>query len=198
MTEPEETETVVPQKRFSRADLAKFAREGEAIYVQNTLKTIAVLAVPVEGVTEPVEFGPIGDPLGEDVQELPSVYLKNAQFRRQLNLGTYKIVGADDDEVLEAAAAQQRAYQMREDAKGGNDQFITAQQPRAFSGQQCLAQEGKFQCSEYAIFGQNNRDVPPLCSKHAHLRAQFAPEETGEFKDGKPVVNWIRVSLLGR
>jgi hypothetical protein len=74
--------------------------------------------------------------------------------------------------------------------------MIDRQQPKAFSGTQCLEQEGRSRCSEFAI-RTNNSERPPLCQKHAHLASQYTPEETGEFKDLKPVVRWNKVRIQG-
>lgn len=186
------------RKPVRTEDLTKYAVEGSAIYVQNTLPTISMLVIRVDGAEEESEFGPAGSPNGSDVMELPSVYLKNAQFRKQLKLGIFKIVDADDPNVVSAFENQQKAWEAQQQAKAESDKYIDAQQPRAFSGVQCLAQEGRNQCSEFAIYAQNTRERPPLCQKHSHLSGQFTPEETGTFTDGKPDIRWNRVSILGR
>lgn len=181
---------VVPAVRSS--DLTKLAREDEAITVQNNEPTI-VIFVP-EGSSDPLQWGPKGDPFGEDIMELPSTILRSAQFRKQLVRGLLSIVDADEPAVLHAVLAQQQAWQAKNSAREETDHLIAQQQPKAYSGHQCIAQEGRQSCSEFAISSQNSREKPPLCSKHAHLASQYVPEENGQFQDGKPVVQWNRVS----
>lgn len=175
--------------------LDSFAREGETITVHNKLDTITVFTHKVDGEDEPIEWQANGSPTGEDYQELDSKLLKNAKFRKALQRGVFEIVEADDPEVLDAWDAQKRAWDAQRQAKEEADRLVAMQQPRAYSGNQCLAQEGRLQCPEFAISSKNTNEKPPLCSKHAHLAHQFAPEETGKFVDGKPEVNWVRVQL---
>lgn len=190
----EETTPRVPRVSSDR-ELTKLARENEIIVVRNTQPNIVVF-VPDSSSQDKIELAAKGDPKGEDVVELPSEILKNAQFRKILMHKIIEIIDADSDEVLDAVEAQQRAWAARTSAREETDQMISAQQPRAYSGTQCLAQEGRAQCSEFAISSQNTREKPPLCSKHAHLASQFVPEENGQFQDGKPVVQWNRVSTF--
>jgi hypothetical protein len=111
-----------------------------------------------------------------------------------------KVVDADDPDVLDAIEAQKAAVRSQRQAAEEADRFVEAQQPKSFSGLQCLAQEGRHQCTEYALTSSATalRERPPLCQKHHHQASQFVPEETGTFKDGKPEVRWTRVSIQGR
>lgn len=174
--------------------LDQFAREGETITVHNKMSTITVFTRKVDGVDEPIEWAPNGSPTGEDYQEIDSVLLKNSKFRKALQRDILEIADADDEEVLEAWDAQKRAWDAQNQAKAEADRMVSMQQPRAYSGNQCLAQEGRAQCSEFAITSKTS-ERPPLCSKHSHLSHQFAPEETGKFVDGKPEISWVRVQL---
>jgi hypothetical protein len=179
--------------------LTKLARENEAIHVRNTLSTISIFVAKIDGEEQISEFGPLGDPEGNDVMELPSLYLKNAQFRKQLQRGIYEIIDADDPDVLEAVAAQKASWDASQAAKETNDALIDRQQPRAFTGVPCIAQEGRQSCSEFALSAKaNNSERPPLCSKHTFLAPQYTPEETGKFIDNKPEVHWNRIQLTGR
>jgi hypothetical protein len=193
-----DTEKAAPRRPRTQVNLTDFAREGEALYVQNQLSTIAVLVIRANGQDDISEFGPKDTADGTDVMELPATYLKNAQFRRQLQLGIFKIIEADDPQVLDAFDNQQKSWEAQQVAKNESDRFLEAQQPRSFSGEQCLGQDGPHQCAEYAIYSTNTRERPPLCQKHSHLASQFTPEETGQFKDGKPVIRWNRVTISGR
>jgi hypothetical protein len=175
-------------------DLTKLAREDESIVVRNKMNTISVLVLRIGGNEEISEFGPLNDPKGEDVMELPSLYLKNAQFRKQLQKGIYEIIEADDPEVLEAMQAQLSAWEASQSAKHENDALIERQAVKAFSGVQCIAQEGRGTCAEFAI-SSNINEKPPLCSKHSYLGGQYISEETGKFNNGKPEVQWSRISL---
>lgn len=186
-----------PRKPVRTVELAKLANENESIIVQNTLRTISVLVIKVDGAEEESNFAASGDPNGGDVMELPSLYLRNAQFRKQLQLGIFKIVEADNPEVLGAFDNQQKAWEAAQIAAQESDRFIEAQAVRAFSGIQCLAQEGRKQCTEFAIYAQNHRERPPLCQKHMHLAGQFTPEETGTFTGGKPDIAWSRIVIQG-
>lgn len=174
--------------------LDRYAREGETITVRNNESTITVFVAKIDGDEEPIEWGAHGSPIGDDVQEVSAVLLKNAKFRKALQRGIFDIVEADDEEVLDAFAAQKSAWKAQRAAKEEADRLVAMQQPRAYSGSQCLAQEGRLQCPEFAISSKAS-EKPPLCSKHAHLSHQFTPEETGKFVDGKPEVNWVHVKL---
>jgi hypothetical protein len=188
-----------PKVQAAAIDLTKLAREDEAIHVRNTLSTITVLVVRISNNDEISEFGPSGDPEGNDVMELPSLYLKNAQFRKQLQRGIFEIIDADDPAVLEAMDAQKAAWEATQNAKHENDAIIDRQQVKAFSGIQCIAQEGRLQCAEFAISAKaNNNEKPPLCTRHAHLASQYVSEETGKFIDNKPEVHWTRIQLQSR
>lgn len=177
--------------------LDRLAADGETITVRNNLDTITVFVSKVDGEDTPLEFAAHGDSGGEDYQELPSSYLRNAKFRKALQREILEIVEADNEAVLEAWGAQKSAWRAQRAAKEEADRLVAIQQPRAYSGAQCLAQEGRTQCVEFAISSKAS-ERPPLCSKHAHLSGQFAPEETGKFIDGKPEVSWVRVELQGR
>jgi hypothetical protein len=196
MTEATETQPRRPQRQ---QDLSSFARDDVALTVKNSLDTITVFTMTIGGVTEVCEFAASGDANGGDIMEVPGTYLRNANFRKALQNDILVIADADDPGVLDAVEAQKAAFRAQRQAKEETDRFIQAQQPRAFSGVQCLAQEGRSQCPEYAIYSANaSRERPPLCQKHAHLASQFTPEELGTFTDGKPDIHWTRVTILGR
>lgn len=189
---PVATTKAAPRKPIVQP-IEQLANNDEAIHVRNTLSNIAVLTLNIAGNQEISEFAAKGDAQGQDVMELPSTYLKNAQFRNQLQKGIFEIIDADNPAVLSAFQAQRDSWKAQQAAKEESDRFIEMQQPRAFSGHQCLAQEGKSQCTEFAISANNNRERPPLCSKHAHLASQYVAEENGQFQDNKPVIDWVRV-----
>lgn len=191
-------EKPAPRRPVRQADLTQFARENESIHVQNTASTITVFTARVEGADEVSEFAASGDPSGNDVMELPSTYLKLARFREALRKGILKIVDGDDPAVVDAYENQQNAYEAQQQTKAESERLIAAQPIRAFSGVQCLAQDGRNQCAEFAVYAQNTRERPPLCQKHAHLASQFTPEETGTFTDGQADVRWNQVALIGR
>ncbi len=181
------------------SDLTAFARDNEAIHVRNTMDMIAVFTMKVDGADEVSEFGPANDPKGDDIMELPSSYLKNAQFRKQLQRGVFEIIDGDDPAVVEAFSSQKRVWEASQAAKSEADHLVDRNQVRAFSGLNCIAQEGRGTCPEFAISAsKNNREKPPLCSKHAHLSSQYTPEETGKFVEGKPEIQWNRVQIQGR
>lgn len=183
-----------PEKRV---DLKQIVNENSSIQVSNQLNSIVIFTLKVDGGVEESEFKAQGDPNGEDIMELPSTYLLNARFKDALNKGILKIEEADDEAVLEAYQAQKRAWDAQQQIKQENDRLIDTQQPRAFSGHQCLAQEGRGQCPDFAVYANNN-ERPPLCQKHAYLATQFVPEETGTFTGGKADIEWRRVTTLGR
>jgi len=182
---------VVPQ-------LDSLATQHEAIHVRNTLSNIAVLTLRVNGNDEISEFAAKNDPEGGDVMELPASYLRVAQFRNQLKKGIFEIIDGDNPEVVAAFQAQKNAWDAQQAMKDESDRVLDTQQPKSFSGVQCLAQEGRNQCSEFAVYATNYRERPPLCSKHAYLASQFVAEENGKFINGKPEIEWVRVSILGR
>lgn len=194
MTEP----TSKPRKPVIQKapDLTRLAREGETITVRNLLNTITVLVIKVAGNEEISEFAAHGDPNGGDFMELPSTYLKNPQFRKSMQQEIYDIVDADDPEVIGAVVAQRASWKAAQSMRDEAERMVQSQAPRAFSGTQCLAQDGRSQCAEFAISSKTSERAP-LCTRHSHLAHQYAPEETGKFIDGKPEVAWHRVKLFG-
>jgi hypothetical protein len=158
------------------------------------MDTISVFVIRQDGNEEISEFQPKGSADGSDIMELPSTYLKNAQFRKQLQKGIYEIIDADDPDVIDAIDAQKRAWEDQLAAKSENDILVARQQPQAFSGEECIAQEGRGQCTRFAIKANSN-EKPPLCSTHLHLASQYTPEETGRFLNGKPEVRWNRIQV---
>lgn len=179
---------------MSKTKLDSFAREGETITVRNLQSNITVFVRKINGQDDPIEWDAKGSPSGEDYQEVDSLLLKDAKFRTALKREILEIVDAEDDQVLDAWAAQKSAWDSQNQAKAEADRMVSLQQPRAYSGNQCLAQEGRSQCAEFAITSKTS-ERPPLCSKHSHLSHQFTPEETGKFVDGKPEMNWVRVQM---
>jgi hypothetical protein len=178
--------------------LDALANQNEAIHVRNTLSNIVSLTLRIRGNDEISEFAAKDDPKGGDVMELPSSYLKIAQFRNQLKKGIFEIIDGDNPAVVSAFQAQRDAWHAQQAVKDESDRFVDAQQPKSFSGVQCLGQEGRNQCTEFAVYATNYRDRPPLCSKHSYLSPQFVAEENGKFTNGKPDISWARVSILGR
>ena len=187
-----------PRRPVRKQDLKSLVSESTSITVSNQLTNIVCFNYRVDGGTDECEFQAKGDSNGDDTMELPSTILLNAKFRDAVSKGILKIVEADDPDVIEAFEAKNKAWAAQQEAKKQSDMFIESQQPKAFSGRQCLAQEGRGQCVEYAIYSTNSNERPPLCQKHAHLASQFVPEETGTFTNNKPDVEWRRVTTLGR
>jgi hypothetical protein len=178
-------------------ELESLANANETIHVRNTTDGIAVFTLRVNGNDEISEFAAKGDPEGNDVMALPSSYLKNGQFQKQLKKEIFEIIDADNADVVIAFQAQKDAWKAQQATKAESDRLVEQNAPKAFAGRQCLANDNGRQCSEYAVFAANNyRERPPLCSKHSHLSAQFIAEETGQFKDNKPIIDWVRVSQV--
>lgn len=178
-------------------ELQNLTDPNESITVRNTRDTISVFVMRVDGANEISEFGPLGNEEGKDIMELPSRYLKNADFRKAIRAGVYEIIEADNPAVVEAYQAQQRSSLAKLESQQENSSMVLAQsEVLAFSGVQCIEQEGRLQCSKFAI-RSNNSERPPLCSEHAYLSSQYVSEETGKFDKGKPVMHWTKV-LLGR
>jgi len=196
MTTKEQAPKPAPRRPTVERSLSSLAREDVDIQVQNQLNSITVFTRKNGGDVEVLEFQPKDDPNGEDIYQVSSEYLRLPRFLDALKKGILKIVDADDPAVVEAADKQRAAWDAQQTAKNESDQFIDSQQVKAFSGKQCLAQEGRLRCSEFALFASNNSERPPLCQKHAYLAGQFVPEETGKFTNGKPEVEWRQVGIV--
>jgi hypothetical protein len=181
--------------RVRTSDLTKLAEAGGFITVQNNQASITLFVLETDH-TNSVEWAPKGDRTGNDILELPTEYLKSQKFIQALKRGIFSIIDADDPTVLTALDAQQASWEARKNQDLTDQAIIHNQNVRAFSGIQCIAPDGRQPCSEFAI-QSSNKEKPPLCSKHAHLASTYIPEETGDFKDGDPVIRWNRI-LTGR
>jgi hypothetical protein len=149
-----------------------------------------------------IEWAGDGDPSGNDVQQVPIAVLGHVQFMRHLQKGIFTVEGGSDV-ATEFIARQSAAWQAR---RGAEDAAIRA----------TIVEEAKNDIVVLACVGPSGRggkgicgadvtvreiqrnDAPPLCSKHADLKAQYVPEHTEELIEGEAVVKWVRTTLAPR
>lgn len=186
---------VLSEERTTLSSLKRLAREGESLTVRNPNKNILVFTPSVQSPNDYTTWEAVGDPQGEDIQEIPASFLANSKFSAAILKGVLEIIDADDPAILDAIEAQRNSWQAKQQLRSDSDRMIESQQVKAYSGKQCIAQEGRGTCSEFSISSGNNNERPPLCSKHAHLGHEYLPEETGKFVEGKPEVRWTKPSL---
>lgn len=183
-------------KLIPRESLTELASQAEYIHVRNTLPNIAVFTRVNQGNLEISEFGPKGDPEGNDVMQLSASYLRDASFSKQLQKGIFEIIDADNPAVVAAFEAQRAAWATQQAQKEQTDAISAAHRPKNVSGTDCIAVDGSAPCSEKAVYATNYRERPPLCQRHQFLQPQYVGEETGRFVNGRPEMQWSRVSTF--
>ena len=174
------------------SDLTRLAREGESITVRNTQKGLAVFTNDL-GTQDQTEWQGTGDPEGRDILEIPATYLRNANFRRMLNLGVFVIEDADNPEVLRAAEAQRGAWTARNRHNEQVDSISIHQQPQSSAGRYVIDDKGK------SIYTEAPTSIRTLGDKIPQGAGPgWVMTETGNFIDGKAEVIWSQPQITGR
>jgi hypothetical protein len=171
----------------------------EVVWVRNTQPGPTVFTDNMTKVQ--IEWAGAGDPSGNDLQQVPGTVVNHVQFMRHLQKGIFAVEGATP-EVEAIIARQTGAYrQRRADADAAIRATIVEETHNDIIVVSCVgpSTRGKGQCNEEVTVREKQRnEAPPLCSKHADLKAQFVPESTEELIDGEPVMKWVRTTLAPR
>lgn len=138
-----------------------------------------------------------GDPDGLDIQPVTAELMNNVTFRQSLARGIY--VEVDDQDEIDAAIAQHRdEWHNREERQANAGQeAIEMVQDNDFLMLTCIGPAGHSGnlCGEpVSVKSKLRNDTPPLCKAHKPLTGQFVTQETGIIKDGKPEIEWIRIT----
>jgi hypothetical protein len=146
---------------------------GSSVMVQNQMHGPTVIAADAKRSYE-ITFAGVGDPSGDDVQEIPEELLRTKQFRDALRKGIFTVIEGDDHPVVVAAMARQTdrfkeriaadELSAREvlDAVADNDLVIVnCIGPGTRSGAVC----GEM----VPVKDKEQAGRPPLCDRHQHL-----------------------------
>lgn len=77
------------------------------VAVRNLKATVTTFNDPSAKIT--IEWGPLSDRLGNDVQVVPDIVLEHPSFLRAVGLGIFEVV-EDDDAIKESVAKQAARY----------------------------------------------------------------------------------------
>jgi hypothetical protein len=159
---------------------------------------VVVLSSDPKG-TEFVEWQPVGDPMGGDVQIVPEVIARSAQFAKLVGKGIIDLIGADED--YKAAMDKQReAFEKRLSgaAAQANATLLQTNDNDMLSiscmGPDSRGTDGK--CgTAVPVRAKTQHDKPVLCSNHEDLIGQFILTEKQE--PGQPEVTkvWSRMQM---
>jgi hypothetical protein len=152
--------------------------------------------------TSVVEWKGAGDPMGEDLQQVPADFIEHVQFQRALTRGIFEIEDAPE-EILRIAELHRADWDVRQEQQRAATQASIDQAPQNdMLMVACIGPAGKGKgetCGVQVPVRQRARnESPPLCGLHKALGPQYVTEETTKFVDGKPEVKWIRMSLGAR
>src|SRR4051812_10326706 len=147
--------------KIPEQNLQNLANQNEYIHVRNTLPNRAIFTRVHNGNLEISEFGPKGDPEGEDVMQLSASYLRDAAFSKQLQKGIFEIIDADNPAVIDAFNAQRASWATQQAQKEQADMITQAHLPKNVSGTDCIATDGTAPCTERAVYATNYRERPP-------------------------------------
>jgi hypothetical protein len=170
-----------------------------AIVARNRMDGVTVLASDVKG-SHSVEWAALGDPSGDDIQFIPNEVLESVAFRRAVSRGIVEIMEDESDpDVVGALAAQVAAFKRRQEG-AKEDVQVTIDRPTSRDSLSvfCVGPDsrGIGKCGQaVAVPEKQLKDVPPLCTQHKHLAAQFVPEVVNGAEDK---VEWVHVTLGAR
>jgi hypothetical protein len=150
---------------------------------------------------ESVEWGGKGDPMHNDVQQVPEAFLENVNFRRAVNRGILEIVEAEP-EILAKFESQSEMWRKRieqeeEQAKLSLNEVAN----RDIVQVSCIGPDsrGTGQCANPVPVAELQKgDAPPLCGSHRHLIDQFVLTESAtevEADGFTPKKVWTRVVI---
>jgi hypothetical protein len=176
--------------------LSRLASEGEIIAVRNTQPGITVFSDPQLNHT--TEWAGDGDLNGGHIREVPAIYLRNPEFRQNLQRGIFVIEEAPEA-LAEAIQAQQAEWASRQQAKADSAKTLERMADRTVGrGKTCIAPKGKDLCGNITLaMGAKADERPPLCPEHSHMVNEFVAVATGQIKDGKEEMGWRRAKFAG-
>jgi hypothetical protein len=152
--------------------------------------------------SEHIEWDGAGDAAGGDVQPVPRSFLDSVQFRRVSTRGI--LVIEDSPDVIDTTfAAHKAAWDQRLDAQRHAGEESIDEAPNNDSVvRTCLGPSGRGPnqaCgADVPIKAAKLAEVPPLCTFHEHMAAQFVSSEGERIVEGKPEIVWTRVQIDGR
>lgn len=146
-----------------------------------------------------VEWQGAGDPNGLDIQAVPPNFLDNVQFRKAMITGILEKV-SEKDLIASAENSHREEWEARQDkARNASSAVIDRPQDEDIVVLSCIGPKGKTGdlCGEQVSIKSKARfEKPPLCPKHAALKNQYIPEETGAMNGSQPEIRWSR-PLMG-
>lgn len=176
------------------------------VIARNTKAQPVVLSSDPKG-TEFVEWAPLDDPTGNDVQIIPEVIARSAQFARLLQKGIVEIVQADDS-YMEAVNKQRAAFDARlAGPKASAEQSMVRETQNNLVSTRCIGPDarGTGQCVNHLPVRAKNKDErPPLCSTHESLAPQYisyeeeVPVSEQNENQGPTRKKWSRSTITDR
>jgi hypothetical protein len=133
-----------------------------------------------------------GNPLGEDIQDVPEALLKNAGFNRALRKGIFEVIqdqstidrylSAQGDNYTHQRQVESQAVAATLEASNRDQDWIPVK--CLVSGEEIMMREGDL------------AERPPLADRYADRASEFVAQETGEINPitGKSRVRWVRTT----
>lgn len=149
-----------------------------------------------------VEWAGAGDPMGGDLQPVPSSFLENVQFHRMTTRGIFVVESGE--EIIDETLAKHRAeWESRIEQQRTASRDAIDQLPQNDSViKKCIGPSGKGPSQlcgqDVPIKAAKVAETPPLCPLHAQLVGQFLAQEGERIVDGKPEVIWARIRQTSR
>jgi hypothetical protein len=168
------------------------------VVARNLMDGVTILSSDIKG-THQVEWGALNDPDGNDVQYIPMEIAESVGFRKAISRGVIEIVEEDSDKTitdaitLQVQAFRRRQAGAREDIQSTLDRPANNDSIMLFCvGPDTRGNNGK--CGQpVAVPEKKKNDVPPLCTQHRPLAAQYVPESATV--NGEATTVWTRVTL---
>ena len=149
---------------------------------------------------EAVEWAGAGDPMQDDLQQVPEHFLEDVNFMKAVNRGILVVENADDPEIAAKFQQQSAAWAKLRDEKAQRAQATVEQEENNdLLMVPCVgpATRGTGECGQGVPLAEKQRkERAPLCPTHTHLAPQYVmSEHPSEFEaDGHtPKVIWSRV-----
>lgn len=174
------------------------------VLVRNTKSgptTFSDLHQPNGGQIE-VRWAGAGDPMGEDIQQVPDALMENIPFLNALDRGALQVVPPEELAQAQAARATGTAARRAADAQTSATVMDTVV-PEVLNEAVMLGcigpnNRGLGTCDVQVPVPMSARDTtPPLCASHASLAGMCVPSEhpTQRNEDGTPVTVWQYMGL---
>lgn len=173
---------------------------GSVVAIRNNVRGITTFSDPK--FEQVVKWEAIGDPNGEDIQEVSAEMFNSAQFRKMVHRGVFAVVD-DQAEVQAAIEAQAQGYTDRTAAESAALQgAVVHEQNNDLIAVSCIGPSGKVghDCGvQVPVRDKTSSEKPPLCAQHEHLAPEYVPVDSEEIgSDGKPIQHWVRMSVGSR